>query len=147
MTLLLALDIHDGAEELLGSAVTWAQTLGAKLDVAYVDEYDHYTYAMGEVALQPVLDKQWVKVREDNQARLEALVATIPGAHRGKPLMLFGRAYVEIAAITEAEGHDAVIVGTHGRQGLQHLLLGSVAERVVRQAPCPVIVIRMSSAA
>lgn len=147
MNLLLALDIHDGADEVLEQAVAWARTLDATLDVAYVDEYDHYTYAMSEAALQPVLDKQWVKVREDNKARLDALVASIPEAHRGKSLMLFGRAYAEIASVCEAGEHDAVVVGTHGRRGLQHLLLGSVAERVVRQAPCPVIVIRMASTA
>ncbi len=41
-----------------------------------------------------------------------------------------------------AEDIDLIVVGTHGRRGLSHLLLGSVAERVVRSAPCPVLTVR-----
>lgn len=44
--------------------------------------------------------------------------------------------------VQEAEAHDLVVVGTLGRTGLAHLLLGSVAERVIRHAPCPVLVVR-----
>src|SRR6266571_4113109 len=46
-------------------------------------------------------------------------------------------------AVIEAEqGVDLILMGTHGRTGLAHVFLGSVAEHVVRQAPCPVLVVR-----
>jgi nucleotide-binding universal stress UspA family protein len=48
----------------------------------------------------------------------------------------------EIVRYAREQAMDVVVVGTHGRQGLGRLLIGSVAERVVREAPCPVIVIR-----
>lgn len=48
----------------------------------------------------------------------------------------------EILRRARTHGIDLVVVGTHGRTGLKHLVLGSVAERVVRQAPCPVLVVR-----
>jgi nucleotide-binding universal stress UspA family protein len=49
---------------------------------------------------------------------------------------------------TAAAGHhDMIVMGTHGRTGLSHLFLGSVAERVVRRAPCPVLTIRSSDVA
>lgn len=48
----------------------------------------------------------------------------------------------EILRHARTHGIDLVVVGTHGRTGLKHLVLGSVAERVVRQAPCPVLVVR-----
>lgn len=48
----------------------------------------------------------------------------------------------EILSFARDEAMDLVVVGTHGRTGLKHLVLGSVAERVVRQAPCPVLVVR-----
>jgi nucleotide-binding universal stress UspA family protein len=45
-----------------------------------------------------------------------------------------------------AHGIDLIVMGTHGRTGVAHLILGSVAERVVRVAPCPVFVVRPSTA-
>ena len=48
----------------------------------------------------------------------------------------------EIAAYAERIGADLVVIPSHGRTGLEHLLIGSVAERVVRHAPCPVLVLR-----
>lgn len=48
----------------------------------------------------------------------------------------------EIVRFTRERGHDLLVVGTHGRRGVQRLLLGSVAERVVREAPCSVLVVR-----
>ena len=42
--------------------------------------------------------------------------------------------------------YDLAVIGTHGRTGLKHVLLGSVAERVVRHAPCPVLVVRTRAA-
>jgi nucleotide-binding universal stress UspA family protein len=44
--------------------------------------------------------------------------------------------------IAEERGADLIVMGTHGRTGLQHVLLGSVAEKVVRLAPCPVLTVR-----
>ena len=56
--------------------------------------------------------------------------------------MLLGDPALEIARFADEEGIDLVVLGTHGRSGLSRLLLGSVAERVLRHAPVPVLVIR-----
>jgi nucleotide-binding universal stress UspA family protein len=53
-----------------------------------------------------------------------------------------GVPYVEIVRVAQDTGADLVVIGTHGRTGLAHLLLGSVAERVVRTSTAPVLVIR-----
>jgi len=53
-----------------------------------------------------------------------------------------GLAFEEIPQDARAFGADLIVMGTHGRRGLSHLLLGSVAERVIRNAPCPVLVVR-----
>jgi nucleotide-binding universal stress UspA family protein len=50
----------------------------------------------------------------------------------------------EIIAIAERVPADMIVISTHGRTGLKHALLGSVTERVVRHAPCPVLVVRES---
>ena len=53
-----------------------------------------------------------------------------------------GNAYVEIVKYAEEMSIDLIVVGTHGRGGLMHMLLGSVVEKVVRKSPCPVLTVR-----
>jgi nucleotide-binding universal stress UspA family protein len=53
-----------------------------------------------------------------------------------------GRPFMEIIRYARDKEIDLIVLGTHGRSGLKHALLGSVAERVVRKAPCPVLTIR-----
>jgi nucleotide-binding universal stress UspA family protein len=62
---------------------------------------------------------------------------------RGEAVLRTGRAAAEI--VDAARERDAVMIATHGRRGVSHLLLGSVAERVVRTAPGPVLVLRPSA--
>ncbi|MFN4257738.1 MAG: universal stress protein [Gemmataceae bacterium] len=57
-------------------------------------------------------------------------------------VMVWGRPAVEILEYAQTHGIDLIVMGTHGRGGLSHLLLGSVAEEVVRQASCPVLTVR-----
>ncbi len=57
-----------------------------------------------------------------------------------------GRADELIVAVAEQDSHDLVVMGSHGRSGLRRALMGSVAERVVRTAPCPVLTIRAPGA-
>jgi nucleotide-binding universal stress UspA family protein len=59
-----------------------------------------------------------------------------------RTLVRAGVPHTEIVAAAEGEHADLVVVGTHGRDVLQRLLIGSVADRVVRTAPCPVLVVR-----
>jgi nucleotide-binding universal stress UspA family protein len=56
--------------------------------------------------------------------------------------VVLGRPFIEIVRYARDNNVDLIILGTHGRSGLKHALLGSVAERVVRKAPCPVMTIR-----
>jgi nucleotide-binding universal stress UspA family protein len=55
--------------------------------------------------------------------------------------VLVGRPDNEIVARAAATGADLIVMGTHGRSGLAHALLGSIAERVVQHAPCPVLIV------
>ncbi len=56
--------------------------------------------------------------------------------------LLDGNPYLEIVEKSRQAGADLIIMGTHGRTGIDHILMGSVAERVVRLAPCPVLTVR-----
>ena len=57
--------------------------------------------------------------------------------------VVFGPAYLAITDAAQRHGADLIVVATHGRTGLVHLLLGSVAERVARIATCPVLTVRV----
>jgi nucleotide-binding universal stress UspA family protein len=82
----------------------------------------------------------------DVQSRLIALRAELASAD-GPSIdarAVEGSAAFEICRQARAGHYDLVVMGTHGRTGLQHLLVGSVAERVLRQAPCPVVTVPYS---
>jgi nucleotide-binding universal stress UspA family protein len=57
-------------------------------------------------------------------------------------MVLHGSPFACIVSAARDRGVDLIVMGSHGRTGLPHILLGSVAERVVRLAPCPVLVTR-----
>jgi nucleotide-binding universal stress UspA family protein len=57
-------------------------------------------------------------------------------------IIVQGTPFREIVEVAKTKQVDLIIMGTHGRTGMTHLLMGSVAERVVRLAPCPVMVTR-----
>jgi nucleotide-binding universal stress UspA family protein len=141
MRVMLAVHLHEGAEELVSEAVRWAQRMQATLDLLFVDEYQYNLYLVDDPAVRTVLDEQWSKVHDEAQARLHALVAAVPEAIRGEALFVSGQAPHEV--VQAGATHDAILIGTHGRTGVAHLLLGSVAERVVRTATVPVIVLPM----
>ena len=77
---------------------------------------------------------------QDANFQLEAMALHIPEDRRGELLLRRGSPAEVI--VKEAENYDMVIVSTKGRTGIQHMLLGSVAEKVVRLASKPVLVVR-----
>jgi len=141
MKLLLAVHLHENAAALVAEGVSWARKLGATLDLAYVDEYRYDLYLVDDPAVRTVLDEQWQVVRDQQKSRLGELVASVPEEVRGEGLHLVGRAADEL--VKAGGERDVILIGTHGRTGLGHLLLGSVAERVVRSAAVPVLVLRL----
>jgi nucleotide-binding universal stress UspA family protein len=136
MRLLLAVDLNDHAEELVAEAATWARRLDGVLDLVYVDD----VYLVQDPAIRSVLVAQWAQIRKEQDARLAQLLGSLPAELRGEVFYRSGTASEEVAEV--AKGHDLVLISTHGRRGLSHALLGSVAERVVRLSPVPVLVLR-----
>ena len=79
----------------------------------------------------------------ENQNALDALVARRrPGVTIGQVLMKTGDARDMIDEAAKEVSADLIVMGTHGRRGVSRALLGSIAESVVRSAPCPVLTIR-----
>lgn len=82
-------------------------------------------------------------LEEDSQAkeRLEAIRPADPML-RVQHLSVEGHAAEEIVRVAQAQKCDCIVLGTHGRTGLSRLLMGSVAEEVIRKAPCPVVTVK-----
>jgi universal stress protein A len=95
------------------------------------------------LAEYPVLTSDVTSVEAERE-RLRAHVAKVLGA--GAPpyevVVTWGSPYLQIVDHAIACAADLIVLGTHGRTGLKHVLLGSVAEKTVRLAPCPVLTVR-----
>ena len=81
----------------------------------------------------------------DKDDSLERLAADLHETHQTveiTPLRAIGKPFVEIVRTAKERDVDLIVMGTHGRTGLAHMLIGSTAEKVVRMAPCPVLTVK-----
>jgi nucleotide-binding universal stress UspA family protein len=141
-TILAPTDFSRHSETAVRYACALAERLGATL---------HLLHVLSEVMpvgpdpmLAPVLPPEFY--RETEEASREAL-ARLPDPSWGKPVAVqisvrWGSPVDVIVDHAATHPTDLIVIATHGRTGLSHVLLGSVAERIVREAPCPVLTIR-----
>jgi nucleotide-binding universal stress UspA family protein len=81
--------------------------------------------------------------RADAQRRLDRLVGAARKAGvRARGMVREGGVWDQIVRLARAQKADLIVMGTHGRTGLTRMLVGSVAERVIGHAPCPVLTVR-----
>ncbi len=141
--ILVPTDFSDPSDGALEYARSLASTFGATIDLVHVFD-DPFTSGAfigdGTVMLPLELRDQLLDVAREHLATRHAVHAqTLPGSSTQLLTGATAKRIVEHAAETHP---DLIVIGTHGRGGLSHLLLGSVAERVVRTAPCPVLSMR-----
>jgi nucleotide-binding universal stress UspA family protein len=137
-------DFSDYSKQALRDAFELAQTFGAKLSLLHVLEPSLY---LGEFT-PPTMGEDLLGDLE-RQASAE-LARVLPEAQQATievtRSVVMGSPSQKIVETAETEHVDLILMATHGRTGLSHLLIGSVAERVVRTAPCPVLTIRPPAA-
>ena len=93
------------------------------------------------VGVDDILNQQ----RDLAGERLAALLGELTERDAGvdvEPVVAMGTPHVEIVRIAEERDVDLIVMATHGRGFISHAILGSTAERVLRRAPCPLLVIR-----
>ena len=141
--ILVPIDFSESGRAILEYAVELARDRGAEVVLFHVVAVPVAPYdpAYG-VASGPTV------IREMQAAAEKALAALAAGAKPGPGVKLStkvacGTPFREIVREAREGGHDLVVIGTHGRTGLRHVFLGSVAENVVRLAPCPVLTVRL----
>ena len=137
--ILVPVDFSAPAEKALRYAVSFARQFAAKIALLHVRPIPYYPAEMGGFPTVIPADEP---PTEKVQARLDADASLVPPEMRDRTLLRTGAAYDEICKAARELEADMIIIATHGRTGLKHILLGSTTERVVRHAPCPVLVVR-----
>lgn len=138
-TILFPTDFSHASDAALEHAAALAKQSGARLLIVHVEE-PPLAYGGGELyyGLPEPDSERILKMLED----VRPADATVPYAHR----LAMGDPAAEIVRIAGEEAAQMIVLGTHGRTGMTRLLMGSVAESIVRRAPCPVLVYRETAA-
>jgi nucleotide-binding universal stress UspA family protein len=136
-SILVPVDFSDASRQALRYAAAFARRLGATLTLLHV-------LAPLNVPSRLASDgerRQVEYLRHAEQSLAELAQGEMPDIAAGTRVMA-GRVYEKIVQFAEEARSGLIIIGTHGAGGLKRLLIGSTAENVVRQAPCPVLVVR-----
>ena len=145
--ILVPTDFSIPSDEAVDYAVALGERFGATVHLIHVLNDPMTTTGAWEFY---VPDTPEVRERRHTEAKDRLCMIAALHANEGVRIrteVRFGSPTDEIAAAAIAYGSDLVVMGTHGRTGLPHLLLGSIAERVIRTAPCPVLAVRQQLAA
>ncbi len=138
--ILCPVDFSKFTEEVITYAADIAKRYGAELHVlhvipnlTYFTPYESFLTPENLVAveknIQDEVERDFGKMLKHVDIEIKRVVKT-------------GVAFVEIIDYAKSEGMDLIVMGTHGRSGIEHILIGNVAEKVVRKSPCPVMTIR-----
>ena len=135
-------DFSDTSDVALRYGKAFASAFGATLHVVHVIEEPYgqpwavEAYGFSLASLQD----EWIK---EAQTRMDnILTAEERDALKAVTMTVLGHPVVEIQKYATEHDIDLIVMGTHGRGPLGHMVMGSVAERLVRKAPCPVLTVR-----
>ena len=137
--ILVPVDFSETSDRALAYAQTLAQTLDARVHVLHVIP-DPHSQAWSIEATGMSLGSLMETWESDAQKRLDGLELGDVGGER---VTKVGQPHTEIIRYANSKNTDLIVIGTHGRGVIEHMLLGSVAEKVVRTASCPVLTLRL----
>jgi universal stress protein A len=141
-TILVPTDFSEASEAALSYGKTMAGAFGASLHLVHVmeDLLAHAWAAEVYVASMPQLREE---IEKESRQRLGAMFTDEERRqYHVETALLAGNPFIEIVRYAKAQDIDLIVMGTHGRGPIAHMLLGSVAEKVVRKSPCPVLTVR-----
>ena len=142
-TILFPTDFSQGARAAMDHAVSLARDYNAKLvllyviqDISIAEWYIPSSLSVTDLVedMQKSAWKEMDKWGAEASAKVKEVEKMV---ERGVP-------FVEIIKTAKEKGADLIVIGTHGRTGIDHMLFGSTAEKVVRKAPCPVLTVRIA---
>ena len=131
-------DFSDISKSAIDYAVSMARSFDAKLILMHSEDQLHGFDQYQILALTPHEIAE--KMLKQAEAELEQIAGNIAKDIKVETAVRQGKAFVEIIQMAAERDVDLIVMGSHGRTGLSHAMLGSVAEKVVRKAPCPVLI-------
>lgn len=141
-SILVPTDFSNTADAALDYAFVIAERFGAAVHLLHVIEDPFVAGGLAGEAYVAEAPSMRAALMNDAQSRLaQRAVPRHPGGTVDSEVM-FGHGARTIAEFARERGIDMIVMGTHGRTGIAHLVLGSVTERLVRIAPCPVLTVR-----
>ena len=140
--ILVPIDFSDQAHAVIEWATHMAEEHSSKILLLHVYHLPVEFQQLEGAYLPPDF---WSNVKQEAEQQLASHCQQIR-KHDVEVEALVREGYPATIIVEEAESHesDLIVIGTHGHTGLKHLLLGSIAERVVQKAPCPVLTVKGS---
>lgn len=139
--ILVPIDFSDYSKSALRYAVNFAKFFNAEIILVYVVEPVIYPpdFSMGQIAIPTVTTEFDERAKEE----LNKLAKNqIPSQVKVSTVIKTGKPFIEIIDTAAEANADLIIIATHGHSGVEQILFGSTAEKVVRKAPCPVLTLR-----
>ena len=142
-TILFPTDFSNGARAAMDHAVSLARDYKAKLILLYViqDISIAEWYIPSSLSVTDLIEDMQKSAWKEMDKWAEEVSLKVKEVEK---LVIRGVPFVEIIKAAKEKDTDLIVIGTHGRTGIDHMLFGSTAEKVVRKAPCPVLNVRIA---
>jgi universal stress protein A len=137
--ILVPTDFSDYASSALGNALTLAKLFDARITLLYVVEPSVFTDIQGSTIA--TTKRETLRLAKEKLDQLKEKQGD-EAKYIIDTKVVSGKPFDQITSLARGLRQDLVVIATHGRTGLKHVLLGSTAEKVVRHATCPVLVVR-----
>ena len=139
--ILVPIDFSESSKNALRYAISFSKQFNAELILVYVVEPAIYPadFSFGQIGIPNIENELRERGNRELQRLVEEQIAKMVPA---RTIVRTGKPFLEIIIIANEEDVDLIIIATHGHTGVEHLLFGSTTEKVVRKAPCPVLIVR-----
>ena len=139
--LLVPTDFGEASERALDLAIALAQPIEGQITLLHVSYIPPIAYAGFDAGGRYWPTEELAKAAKNELEGAVSMAKAKAGNARIEPLLAEGPPWERILQAAKERGADLIVMGTHGRKGLSHLFLGSVAEKVVRLSPIPVLTV------
>lgn len=142
-TILFPTDFSNGARAAMDHALSLAKDYNAKLILLYViqDISIAEWYIPSSISVTDLVEDMQKSAMREMDKWYDEVAARVKNAEK---MVVRGVPFVEIIRTAREKNADLIVIGTHGRTGIDHMLFGSTAEKVVRKATCPVLTVRVA---
>jgi len=141
-TILFPTDFSQGARAAMDYALSLANDYQARLVLLYViqDISIAEWYIPSSLSVTDLVEEMEKSAKAEIDKWASEAAAKVKSVEK---IVIRGVPFVEIIRTAKEKSVDMIVIGTHGRTGIDHMLFGSTAEKVVRKSPCPVLTVRM----